>query len=334
MSGSSPAFSPGSASRATPAKQSPGARFAARLIRLRHSRGRLFYAVLLAFLTGMAMNGPLDVIFSLAWFFSEGFSAPMWALKPGIVCLSFTLILSLLYAMLWAATTLLALPLRAITEWLATLVFIGAVLNRYAPQIGEAVPHWPFLLAAGGWMLQLVLIKSGLGHRPLPVLTQHHRTRFTLPLPPAEAYERLRARPGRPHWDKGWAELAEVTPGDDSQLRVEVRRRAGNMTLWVRYDEERPGEHLAVAAALTPEELTSRAHGGERLRLSPHGTGGTLVEVHTCAPHTLFTLATGPMEDRISDYWAHAAAQISGRPDGTMAAALLRPAKAKPPKPA
>ncbi|MBY6152397.1 hypothetical protein KUV47_04155 [Vannielia litorea] len=304
-------------------------RLAARLIRLRHSRGRLFYAIFLALLTGLVLSDPFHVLLGILAFVADGFSARSSMVQPALVWLIFTLIASLAYAAIWAVTMLLILPFRALPEWIATLVFIGAVLKTHAPGIMEAMPNWAFYLLMGSWALNFALIKSGLAFRPLPGLTRHHRARFSLPLPPDEAYRRLRAHPGRPHWDKGWAEVAEITPGDDSLLKVEVRRRKASYPLWLRYTAEIPGRQFTVMSALTRADLDSAdSTHGETVTLTPKGQTSTLVEVHTREPHTLSTLCADPMEDRSTDYWAHAAAQISGQPDGTFTAACFRPAKA------
>ncbi|SIN98645.1 hypothetical protein [Vannielia litorea] len=301
-------------------------RVAARLIRLRHSRGRLFYAVFLAWLTGLALNGPLDVVLGLLFLLADGFDVSFHLIRPTVVCLAFTAVLGLLYAAFWMVTTLFALALRSLTEWLATLVLLGATLKNYAPGVIEAVPHWAVLLTSTCWLLHVVLLRTGLAFRPLPGLTRHRRARFTLPLPPMQAWERLRAHPDRRHWDAGWASITEVTPGDDRCLKVEIRRRGASSTLWLRYSAEVPGERFTLQAAPTPEALDARPQDGETLHLAPHGARGTLVEVRSREAHSLFTLCNDPMEDRTTDHWAHAAAQISGLPDGTMAASLMRPA--------
>ncbi len=327
MSHATPAFGPSSTLEDLP-EPGPGARLLARFIRLRHSRGRLFYAILLAALTGLVLNGPLEVFLGVLWFLSEGVSAAPEAIHPAVVALAFTVVVGGLYTGLWAVTMLLVLPLRALTEWAATIVFIGAILHRYAPGFVEAMPNWAFLLALASWGLSLLLRKTGLAFRPLPGLTRRHRARFTLPMPPDEAYRRLRAHPDRPHWDAGWAEITEVTPGDDSHLKVEVRRRVGDMTMWLHYTGEQPGRQFTVRATDRPDAPPPRpAAEGETLRFSPHGAGGTLVEVHTLEPHNLHTLSSDPMEDRIADYWAHVAAQLSGRADGTFTAAIFRPTR-------
>ncbi|MCO6381706.1 hypothetical protein [Oceanicola sp. 502str15] len=323
MSDTTPAF----LSHEQPAAPGPLSRLSARLIRLSHSRGRIIFALLAALLTGLVMSGPLQAVLGLLWFVTEGFSVHPELIRPTIMWFSFTVVVGLIYAALWATTMLLCLPLRGMTEWAATLVFLQATLKQYAPAMIEAVPNWAFVLLMGTWVVNFLLIKTGLSFAPLPWLTRHHRTRFTLPMPPLEAYERLRAHPGRPFWDAGYTEITEVTPGDDSHLKVEVRRRRGiAYTLWLRFSAEVPGKSLTIHATDRPDRLEGPRRPAQTLTLTAQGHGSTLVEVRTHEPHTLATLSADPMEDRETDYWAHAAAEISGRPNGTFSAALLRPA--------
>jgi len=305
----------------------PGAwgRFSARFVRLRLTRGRMLVCATLAVIGALAYAGPLDALLGLAWLLTEGLSAPGWATQPLFTSLAGILLLSCISALLWIVTALLIPQLRGTPEWFAAFFALHAILDRYNPDLRETMTANIALLIFALIATDILLKRSGLHARPLPWLTRRRRNRVTLPMPTAEAWEALRPRPGKPYWDKGYAAI-KALPGEDGILEVDVRRKAGSQTLYLRCLDERPGKGFTLATATSPGDLTGRTMASDTYRLSPAGNDRTLVEVETVEPRSLFTLLHDPMEDLDADRLESIRATLSGEPDGSLWGQLLRPA--------